>query len=95
MLHAHNNAGIRNAISAGVCCVEHGSAIDEETAVLMAERRVVHVLSRAVVRPGWSCDPPQPEPHQTMRRNETQAASIAELVAKEWINGTRYDDHRH
>ncbi|SDJ83693.1 amidohydrolase family protein [Nonomuraea jiangxiensis] len=28
-VHAHNNAGLRNAIEAGARCVEHGSAIDE------------------------------------------------------------------
>ncbi|GAA1956634.1 amidohydrolase family protein [Amycolatopsis minnesotensis] len=42
-VHAHNNAGIRNAVRAGVTCVEHGSEIDEETAALMAANRVAHV----------------------------------------------------
>lgn len=48
-VHAHNNAGIRNAVRAGVKCVEHGSEIDEETATLMAEHRVAHVPTLAVV----------------------------------------------
>jgi imidazolonepropionase-like amidohydrolase len=48
-VHAHNNAGIRNAVEAGVLCVEHGSAIDEETAALMARRGVAHVPTLAVV----------------------------------------------
>ena len=47
-VHAHNNAGIRNAIRAGVKCVEHGSEIDEETAALMAEHGVAHVPTLAV-----------------------------------------------
>ena len=34
-VHAHNNAGIRNAVRAGVRCVEHGTDIDAETAQLM------------------------------------------------------------
>lgn len=42
-VHAHNNAGIRNAIAAGVRCVEHGSEIDDETAALMAGNGVAHV----------------------------------------------------
>jgi imidazolonepropionase-like amidohydrolase len=42
-VHAHNNAGIRNAVAAGVRCVEHGSEIDDETAALMAENGVAHV----------------------------------------------------
>jgi imidazolonepropionase-like amidohydrolase len=48
-VHAHNNAGIRNAVTAGVRCVEHGSQIDEETAALMAEHDVAHVPTLAVV----------------------------------------------
>jgi imidazolonepropionase-like amidohydrolase len=39
-VHAHNNAGIRNAIAAGALCVEHGSDIDDETATLMAAQGV-------------------------------------------------------
>ncbi|MFG1705052.1 amidohydrolase family protein [Nonomuraea sp. M3C6] len=49
-VHAHNNAGIRNAVAAGVRCVEHGSQIDAETAALMAEHDVAHVPTLAVVR---------------------------------------------
>src|SRR5262249_50778645 len=48
-VHAHNNKGVRNAIQAGVKCVEHGSEIDEETAALMAEHGVAHVPTLAVV----------------------------------------------
>ncbi|USQ81267.1 amidohydrolase family protein [Ornithinimicrobium faecis] len=48
-VHAHNNAGIRNAVLAGVKCVEHGSEIDEETAALMAQHGVAHVPTLAVV----------------------------------------------
>jgi imidazolonepropionase-like amidohydrolase len=49
-VHAHNNAGIRNAIEAGARCVEHGSQIDEETAALMAKHDVAHVPTLAVVQ---------------------------------------------
>lgn len=48
-VHAHNNAGIRNAVEAGALCVEHGSDIDEQTAALMASRGVAHVPTLAVV----------------------------------------------
>lgn len=47
-VHAHNNDGIRNAVTAGVRCVEHGSSIDEETAALMAEHGVALVPTLAV-----------------------------------------------
>ncbi len=63
-VHAHNNAGIRNAVSAGARCVEHGSEIDEETAALMARRGVAHVPTLTVVdellkRPGGAGLPSQ------------------------------------
>jgi len=48
-VHAHNNAGVRNAVEAGVKCVEHGSEIDDETAALMAANGVAHVPTLAVV----------------------------------------------
>ncbi|RJQ90712.1 metal-dependent hydrolase family protein [Amycolatopsis panacis] len=48
-VHAHNNEGIRNAIEAGVRCVEHGTDIDESTAILMATRDVALVPTFAVV----------------------------------------------
>ncbi len=48
-VHAHNNAGIRAAVSAGVACVEHGSQIDEETAALMAGHEVALVPTLAIM----------------------------------------------
>ena len=48
-VHAHNNAGIRNAVRAGVRCVEHGTEIDEPTAALMREHDVALVPTFAVV----------------------------------------------
>lgn len=47
-VHAHNNDGIRNAVEAGARCVEHGSAIDEATARLMADHDVALVPTLAV-----------------------------------------------
>jgi imidazolonepropionase-like amidohydrolase len=38
MAHAHGTAGIRAAAKAGVDSIEHGSFLDESTAVLMAKR---------------------------------------------------------
>ncbi len=49
-VHAHNNEGIRNAVTAGAKCVEHGSDIDDETAKLMAEHDVALVPTLAVVQ---------------------------------------------
>jgi len=36
--HAHGDAGIRNAIEAGIDCIEHGSLMSDETMDLMIER---------------------------------------------------------
>jgi imidazolonepropionase-like amidohydrolase len=56
-VHAHNNAGIRAAVKAGVRCVEHGSQIDEETASLMSEHGValvptLSIMEQLVADPG-------------------------------------------
>jgi imidazolonepropionase-like amidohydrolase len=48
-VHAHNNAGIRAAVTAGVRCVEHGSQIDEETAALMCEHSVALVPTLSIM----------------------------------------------
>ena len=48
-VHAHNNAGVRNAVRAGAKCIEHGSEIEEETAALMAANGVAHVPTLTVV----------------------------------------------
>jgi imidazolonepropionase-like amidohydrolase len=49
-VHAHNNEGIRNAVAAGVKCVEHGSRVDAETAALMAAKGVALVPTLAVAQ---------------------------------------------
>lgn len=48
-VHAHNNEGIRNAVEAGVRCVEHGTNLDAPTAALMATHDVALVPTFAVV----------------------------------------------
>jgi imidazolonepropionase-like amidohydrolase len=48
-VHAHNNAGIRAAVQAGVRCVEHGSQIDEKTAALMSEHGVALVPTLSIM----------------------------------------------
>jgi imidazolonepropionase-like amidohydrolase len=49
-VHAHNVAGIRNAVAGGVGCVEHGTGIDDETAALMARHGVHLVPTLAIAR---------------------------------------------
>jgi imidazolonepropionase-like amidohydrolase len=40
MVHAYTPTSVRQAILAGVRCIEHGHLVDEETVELMAERQV-------------------------------------------------------
>lgn len=61
-VHAHNNAGIRNAVQAGVRCVEHGTDIDEVTAQLMREHDVALVPTFAVVDALMDTDSMELEP---------------------------------
>lgn len=49
-VHAHNVAGIRNAVTAGVECVEHGTGIDEATAAMMADRKASLVPTLAIAQ---------------------------------------------
>lgn len=49
-VHAHNKAGILNAVEAGVKCVEHGTGIDEETAALMGRNQVHLVPTLTIAR---------------------------------------------
>lgn len=47
--HAHGARGIRTALEQGVHTIEHGTFLDEETAVLMAERGAILVPTRLVL----------------------------------------------
>jgi imidazolonepropionase-like amidohydrolase len=81
--HAHNNRGIQNGLAAGVSCFEHGSWLDEETALLMARAGAAFVptLTVAVVmrkeRVAWGLpELVMPRIEQVERRAE-QAVKIA------------------
>jgi len=48
--HAHTVGGIRNGLSAGIACFEHGTFLDEETVSAMASAGVALVPTLAVLR---------------------------------------------
>jgi imidazolonepropionase-like amidohydrolase len=48
--HAHTLPGLRNAVAAGVRCIEHGSYLDEATASLMQKEGVALVPTLTVIR---------------------------------------------
>lgn len=81
-VHAHNNAGIRNAVAAGVRCVEHGTDIDEPTARLMQEHDVALVPTFAVIEQimdpnGLDVDPSTRDRLAGARRRMATALAIA------------------
>ena len=82
-VHAHNNAGIRNAVRAGVRCVEHGTDIDEQTAQLMREHDVAVVPTFAVVEAlmadtdGMDLDPRTQEKLTGVRQQMAAALRIS------------------
>jgi imidazolonepropionase-like amidohydrolase len=82
-VHAHNNAGIRNAVRAGVRCVEHGTDIDEPTARLMREHDVALVPTFAVIdqvldpESSLDVDPSARERIAGTRRRMVQALRIS------------------
>ncbi|KAF1986633.1 hypothetical protein K402DRAFT_332493 [Aulographum hederae CBS 113979] len=47
--HVHGAAGIRQALNAGVHCLEHGTYLDEELVDLMVEKDVMLVATRTIV----------------------------------------------
>ncbi|MHB8508876.1 MAG: amidohydrolase family protein [Candidatus Dormibacteria bacterium] len=47
-VHAHNSRGIQVSLRAGATCVEHGSYLDEETAVLIASKGAALVPTLSV-----------------------------------------------
>lgn len=48
--HAHNSAGIRLGLEAGLECFEHATMLDEETAQLMAARGAAMVPTLSILR---------------------------------------------
>lgn len=82
-VHAHNNEGVRNAVEAGVRCVEHGTDLDEPTATLMATRGVALVPTFAVVEQllhdtaGAGLDETVRERVKGARERMTQALGVA------------------
>jgi len=49
-VHAHNTAGVHNALAGGVECIEHGTGIDERTAAMMADSGAHLVPTLAIAR---------------------------------------------
>ncbi|QAU14402.1 amidohydrolase family protein [Halorubrum sp. BOL3-1] len=48
--HAHGEAGIKNAVAAGISSVEHGTFMDREAAEMMAERGTYWVPTASALR---------------------------------------------
>jgi imidazolonepropionase-like amidohydrolase len=84
--HAIGNAGIKNALRAGVASIEHGSYLDAEAIEMMMARNAVHVPTLSaydgVVSGGIDAGVPPESVSKATRANESNLDSfIASLSA--------------
>lgn len=86
--HAHNTAGIRLGLEAGIRCFEHASHLDEDTARMLADAGAVIVPTLAVARLGaenletWGV--PNPEALRPRFAGIETAMTDAMLLAREY-----------
>ncbi|MFC7187908.1 metal-dependent hydrolase family protein [Halorubrum yunnanense] len=76
--HAHGEAGIKNAVEAGISSVEHGTFMDREAAEMMAERGTYWVPTASALR--------------GIVDNGVEAGIPADAVAKAEDAADRFDD---
>jgi imidazolonepropionase-like amidohydrolase len=76
--HAHGEAGIKNAVEAGITSVEHGTFMDREAAEMMADRGTYWVPTASALR--------------GIVDNGVEAGIPEEAVAKGEDAATRFDD---
>jgi imidazolonepropionase-like amidohydrolase len=82
MVHAYTPRAIRQAVEAGVRCIEHGQLIDEPTAELLAQRDVW--LSLQPFLPDEDASIP-PSPHGRAKQHEMlQGTPVAYELAKRY-----------
>jgi imidazolonepropionase-like amidohydrolase len=79
--HALNLTGIKNAIAAGVTCIEHGRLLDEETAAEMASRGVHLVPTLAVMHTYLERFDAMALPESIRERTVGKEAEMAEAVS--------------
>lgn len=79
MVHAYTPKAVRQAIEAGVKCIEHGQLLDEETVELMAERGVWWSLQPFLADEDSSLQPPgkQREAQLAVSRGTERAIDLA------------------
>jgi imidazolonepropionase-like amidohydrolase len=76
--HAHGEAGIKNAVEAGISSVEHGTFMDREAAEMMADRGTYWVPTASALR--------------GIVDNGVEAGIPADAVAKAEDAANRFDD---
>ncbi len=75
MVHAYTDAAVRQAIEAGVLCIEHGHLLTDDTLKLMAERGIW--LS---IQPFLDDEDANPQPNPDSRAKQLQVSSGTERV---------------
>jgi imidazolonepropionase-like amidohydrolase len=83
--HAIGNAGIKNALRAGVSTIEHGSFLDDEALELMLERGAYHVPTLSayhrVVTEGIDAGIPADSVAKALGAHETNLESFAKSLS--------------
>jgi imidazolonepropionase-like amidohydrolase len=82
MVHAYTPRAIRQAVEAGVRCIEHGQLIDEPTAELLAQRDIW--LSLQPFLPDEDATAPPTPLGQTKQREMLQGTPVAYELAKRY-----------
>jgi imidazolonepropionase-like amidohydrolase len=82
MVHAYTPRAIRQAVEAGVRCIEHGQLVDEPTAELLAQRDVW--LSLQPFLPDEDASAPPTSHGQAKQREMLQGTPVAYELAKRY-----------
>jgi len=84
--HAHGREPIRNALDAGVDCIEHGTYLDDEIAELMRMKQVYLVPTFSASQQVPSTPPlpllPQPDPGEIPSGNSSGGLALSQKSAR-------------
>ncbi|MEU6652818.1 amidohydrolase family protein [Streptomyces sp. NPDC046900] len=89
MAHAHSAAGAKAAVRAGVRSIEHGTALDDETLELMAERGTWLVPTLAATRATLTAHELAGAPRSRIDQLAETVARHTESVTRAWRAGVR------
>lgn len=83
-VHAYTPKAIRNAVAAGVKCIEHGQLIDEDTAKLLAEKGICWSLQPFIEDPEVPSPFPEGSPNRIKQKELYAGTDAAYRLAKKF-----------